>query len=208
MFSGIIEFKSKVIDLSELNGAFKVRVERPKSFEDICLGDSVAVNGVCLTVEEFDSQSLSFTIGYETLLVTHWIKEDLATTTLNLERSLKFGDRIHGHLVSGHVDAMAILESLKDEGECKILKLSFPQEYSVYIWKKGSVTLNGVSLTVNNVAENTFEVCLIPETIRQTNLCDLNIGSSVCFEIDHFARAMFQFYQAQNLNFNVKEQEL
>lgn len=190
MFTGIVEAKSKVLSVQPGEQSFKVTLARPPHFDDLHRGDSIACNGVCLTLEIFDVGNLQFTIGFETLKVTAWNMEKLLGSELNLERSLKFGDRIHGHLVSGHVDAVAEVVHREWAGECLIFNFSLPQALRKEIWKKSSVTINGVSLTVNEVGNNTFSVCLIPETLHQTQLETVQVGDGVNIETDYYMKGL------------------
>ncbi|MCB0348323.1 MAG: riboflavin synthase [Bdellovibrionales bacterium] len=193
MFSGIIEAKANIIEVQERPGVLQIRVVRPSAFEDIKVGDSISTNGVCLTVEDFSDKWLQFAIGFETLSVTGWSAEFLKGLSVNLERSLRFGDRLHGHMVSGHVEETGKVVETRWEGENLILTISFPDSLAPFIWKKGSVALQGVSLTVNTVDQNTFSVCLVPETIEITNLKNTKVGELVNLEADYFAKALHHF---------------
>lgn len=198
MFSGIVEEKSKIVRVTELIPGRLVRiwVEKPASFDDLALGDSIANDGVCLTVEAFDDQTLQFAIAAETLAVTNWRKavsdgpQSLVGRTVNLERSLRFGDRIHGHLVSGHVDAAARVVRVENFGETKIVDVEIPPALRSMVWKKGSWALNGVSLTVNSVDGGIASHGLIPETLLRSNLGSLEEGDLVNVEVDAFARSI------------------
>lgn len=192
MFTGIIEATSEIIEAQLGDDCLRIQVEKPAGFDDISVGDSIACNGVCLTVEKVKKKSLRFAIGHETLKITHWEKMDFAEKPINLERSLVYGERIHGHLVSGHVDQMVELLDMKSEGESLVLKFSLPKELAPYIWKKSSVTVNGVSLTVNNVRTEDFDVCLIPETLKKTNLSSLAVGDRVTIESDYYMKGLLQ----------------
>lgn len=200
MFSGIIEAQSKVVNSSSQPGLLRISVERPKDFSDVKTGDSVAVNGVCLTVEKLDLSKIEFALAAETLRVTGWTEASLKSSTLNLERSLKIGDRVHGHFVSGHVDAIGKVENRKETGASLELEISFPEILKPYIWKKGSWAVNGVSLTINTVEKNYASVCLIPETLERTNLAKLQTGDLVTLEIDPFARGVVHAINARNEN--------
>ena len=190
MFSGIIETTSLAQSVFAADKGIEIVLDRPSIFDDIKLGDSIATNGVCLTITSFDDSSVAFFIGAETLKVTGWTPENLITLDFNLERSLKLSDRIHGSLVSGHVDGVA--KVLKSEllGENLILDISYPVELSSFIWKKGSVVINGVSLTINELDESRLSVCLIPETLKRTNLKQLCVGDIVNLEADYIAKAI------------------
>jgi len=208
MFTGIVEATARVLKVNEGRSVVRLEIEKPASFQDVKIGDSISVNGICLTIEAFDEKRLQFALAAETLSVTGWQPEDLQSATLNLERSLKFGDRIHGHLVSGHVDAMAEITEVKPEGESLIMQIQIPKNLKSYFWPKGSLTINGVSLTINKVSQRELkpesgvpspdtliEVCLIPETLKQTNLAQLKQGDNVTIEIDTLARAMINWFE-------------
>ncbi len=190
MFTGIVEAKSEVLSVQPGDQSFKIILARPPHFDDLHRGDSIACNGVCLTLENFDNQTLQFTVGFETINVTAWNLEKLLGHEFNLERSLKFGDRIHGHLVSGHVDAVAEVVHREWVGECLIFIFSLPQALRKEIWKKSSVAINGVSLTVNEVDNDTFSVCLIPETLHQTQLETIIVGDRVNIETDYYMKGL------------------
>lgn len=194
MFSGIVECFQPVREVKDLGGSFLIKVPRPGDFDDIKIGDSIALNGVCLTVQSFDQNNIDFVIGVETLKVTGWSPEKLSTQKFNLERSLKVSDRLHGHWVLGHVDVTTKILDRQEVAGCLILKIALNKDMAPYIWQKGSVALNGVSLTINDVGPNFFEVCLIPETLKRTNLKDLNVGDLINMEWDSYARAFVRWF--------------
>lgn len=204
MFAGIVEAKARLLDFTSENQnstePTRIKIEKPIIFNDISIGDSIAVNGVCLTVEAQSDEFLQFCLGVETLRVTNWSKSTLAQNLLNLERSLKLGDRIHGHLVSGHIDSMGVISYLNDHSGCRDLQIVVGAPLLPLIWPKGSITINGVSLTVNDVNEN-FEinVTLVPETLLRTNLAQLKIGDEVAIEVDQMARGLVRILERQNL---------
>ncbi len=198
MFTGIIEDKATILQVLPKDQAIQIVVARPPEFDDLSIGDSVACNGVCLTVEAFNSETMMFTIGYETLQITHWDPQQLESRTLNLERSLKFGDRIHGHLVSGHVDTTTTLVKKQWAGECLLLDFEVPARFAKLIWEKSSVAINGVSLTVNSIQDNIFQVCLIPETLRKTNFEEINESSKVNLETDYYMKGLLKSQGAIN----------
>lgn len=187
MFTGIIESTQKIVSVQENDQSISIKVTKPDFYNDLRIGDSIATDGVCLTVEDFSSH-LVFTLGFETLKVMGWNKTSLLGRTVNLERSLRFGDRIHGHLVSGHADGTTTLVRREDAGDCLILDFKIPAGFGQYFWKKGSITINGVSLTLNEVSVDSFSVCLIPETLKKTNLSQIKIGELVSFECDYFMK--------------------
>ncbi len=190
MFSGIIEAKSKVLSAQRRSGSVVIEVEKPKEFDDLAEGQSIANDGVCLTIEVFDSKSMRFALAAETLHITGWNPELLTGYEMNLERSIRFGDRVHGHFVTGHVDARVLVDEISDEGESRWIWVRFPERLAPMIWKKGSVALNGVSLTINDVQDLRFSVCLIRETLNRTNLSKLKPGDPINLEVDTMARAI------------------
>ena len=197
MFSGIIEAKSSILMTQDLDRALRIRVQRPLTFDDIKLGDSVAVNGVCLTIEECTPELLTFTLAAETLKVLRWTQAPWTLHPVNLERSLRFGDRIHGHLVSGHVDELGEVVKAESFGDSWLLDVSFDSGKSDLIWKKGSITIQGVSLTVNEVKGSILSVCLIPETVKRTNLSEFKVHDFVNLEYDWMAKALIHSFQKQ-----------
>lgn len=190
MFSGIVESVMPILSSEKLSNAYRIKVEKPNEFDDIKLGDSIACDGVCLTVEAFDNETLTFALAAETIKVLQWTPESWLGKRLNLERSLRFGDRIHGHLVTGHVDSLGKVVRAELIGESFFLDVQVQPTILPYVWKKGSVTLNGVSLTVNELEKDIVSVCLIPETLKRTNLGDLKVGSTINVEPDYMARAI------------------
>lgn len=186
MFTGIITNIGTVRTVSHGNGA-KLTLSVPFATDDVTVGASVCCNGICLTVIGKDKESLSFETSAETLTRTTlggWQVSD----AINLERSLKAGDELGGHMVMGHVDAVAeILEISKIEGG-RAFRFALPAPIAHLVAEKGSVTLNGVSLTVNRVKENHFEVALIPHTEAVTTFKSLKAGDKVNLEADVFAR--------------------
>jgi riboflavin synthase len=190
MFSGIVESVMPIESSEELQNAYRIKIKKPSEFNDLKLGDSIACDGVCLTVEAFDDKHMTFALAAETIKVLDWNPQSWLGKKVNLERSLRFGDRIHGHLVTGHVDSLGSVTRAELIGESFFLDVKVQDTILPYVWKKGSVTLNGVSLTVNELDKNTVSVCLIPETIKRTNLGDLKPGSKINVEPDYMARAI------------------
>lgn len=190
MFSGIVEAVSEIKSSQELSNAYRIQIVKPVEFDDLRLGDSIACDGVCLTVEAFDEHSITFALAAETLRVLQWSPSAWIGKKINLERSLRFGDRIHGHLVTGHVDSLGQVVRADLQGESFFLDVKVASTVLPFVWNKGSITINGVSLTVNQVLNSVVEVCLIPETLKRTNLGSLKPGSLVNIEPDYMARAL------------------
>ena len=189
MFTGLIEQISKVdkIIISS-NGA---KIFFSTNFDDIKIGDSIAVNGVCLTVTENKSGNICADIMKETLNLTN-LKNLQNGNIINLERAMNMNSRFNGHIVSGHIDTTAKVKNITQDGFAK--RIEFECNTDLII-KKGSIAINGVSLTVVNVLENSFEVSLIPETIKNTNLSDLKVGDIVNIEYDQIAKYIQKFTQ-------------
>ena len=195
MFSGIVEETGVVVELQKERVPYRLRVKSGLNLRDTKVGCSISVEGVCLTVVAKKKQELSFDLAPETIR-----RSTLGGLKpgdgVNLERSLKLGDRIHGHFVFGHVDGVARLLSRVNEGEDAI-KLTFrmPNELRRYLAPKGSVSLAGVSLTLGPVTDSTLCVYIIPHTLKVTSLGRLQPGEKVNIEIDMLAR-----YTAEQVN--------
>jgi riboflavin synthase len=187
MFSGLIEATAKVLQILQEPGGIRLAVARPSQFADIALGDSIALQGCCLTVVAFDEQSMSFQAGEETLSRTA-LGELQPGDSLNCERSLKLGDRLGGHLVSGHVDGRGQVIERRDTAEWTDLVVQASPHLMRQMVSKGSITMEGVSLTVVDVTPTTFSVALIPHTLTHTTLGDLQVGSGVNLETDLLAK--------------------
>ncbi len=213
MFSGIVESKAAIVRAEEISRdrLTRIWVAKPSSFQDLSIGDSIVTEGVCLTVEAFDAATIQFALAAETLAITNWRTSASTSTSgvaglvgrvVNLERSLRMGDRVHGHFVAGHVDAAVRVTRIQEEGEMRIVDVEIPKELRSMVWKKGSWALNGVSLTVNSVEGGVASHCLIPETLARTNLGGVKVGDLVNIEVDTFARAL-----AQSVETYLKEKE-
>lgn len=198
MFSGIVEAVMPIESSEELQNAYRIKIKKPSDFNDIKLGDSIACDGVCLTVEAYDDQHMTFALAAETIKILNWNPASWIGKQVNLERSLRFGDRIHGHLVTGHVDSLGTVRRAELEGESFFLDVEVADTILPYVWKKGSITLNGVSLTVNELAGSQVSVCLIPETLKRTNLGNLKPGSVINVEPDYMARAIQRSLEVRN----------
>ena len=148
----------------------------------------------------FDSTKMQFSLGQETLQVLQWKQQDWKNRKINVERSLKLSDRIHGHLVTGHVEALGKVLRSDQVGENWFLDVEVPTNLLPLIWKKGSITLHGVSLTVNTLEKNILQVCLIPETQKRTNLIELKKDDFIHLESDYMAKAFYRFYELQGKN--------
>ena len=196
MFTGLVEATGKLLSMRSLHGGVVVELSAPFAGE-LAIGDSVAVDGVCLTAETFTDDRFTVTAGRETLALTT-LGELSVGDRVNLERALAVGDRLGGHLVSGHVDGLARVEELEQQGESLVVWLSVPRELARYIATKGSVTLDGVSLTVNEVDDLRFRVNLIPHTAEVTTLGSWRAGGAVNVEVDVLARYVERLLHADS----------
>lgn len=187
MFSGIIAAVGRIEHLQPLEDGVRLTVDTGTlDLSDVVIGDSIANSGVCLTVIAREGQQVKFDVSRETLNCT--VGLDCAGAEVNLEKALRLADRLGGHLVTGHVDGVGEVVRFAAVGESHELVIRAPAAIAGYIAKKGSITVNGVSLTVNRVDGRDFSINLIPHTVAVTNLKHLAPGSQVNLEIDLIAR--------------------
>ena len=191
MFTGIIEAVGEIKHITPLEAGICLNIW-PGMLDlcDVKIGDSIAVNGVCLTVTTLANGRFSVDVSRETLSCTEGL--DKQDGRVNLEQAMRLSDRIGGHLVSGHVDGIGEVVKFEPIGESYLLVIKVPGSLSKYIVKKGSITVNGVSLTVNETVGNEFEVNLIRHTLAMTTLNDLKTGAKVNLEVDMLARYVEQ----------------
>ena len=188
MFTGIVETIGVVKSTQRVAGDVRIIVSAP-GFEqrDVSLGDSIAINGVCLTVVEYKTPDFAFDVSLESInhsLIGDWT----VGSRVNLEMALLPTTRLGGHLVSGHVDGLAQLISLSEEARSWRMMFEAPETLKKYIAKKGSITINGISLTVNSVDDRRFDINVIPHTFEVTTLGDISVGDKVHIEVDLIAR--------------------
>jgi len=188
MFTGIIQAQGNIQEIRISNkGAVFVLNSNSLDLSDVSIGDSIAVNGVCLSVIQLDNNSFSADVSQETFNCSTFSQLEKGQS-INLEKSLRLDQGINGHLVSGHVDGVGEVISLHKEGECTRLKIKVKNDLTKYIAKKGSICINGVSLTVNSVDADIIDVNIVPHTLLATTLGELIEKSRVNIEIDIIAR--------------------
>lgn len=187
MFTGIIEEVGRVISFSQAADAWKLHLNAEKTPRGVTIGDSVAVNGCCLTVTAFDSSNLHFDVLEETRRLTNFDQLS-AGSLVNLELSLRHDGRIGGHFVSGHIDVSGRIDRFEARGNDHYLRVHAPNGFARYLVYKGSVAIDGISLTVAEVEGDFFAVWLIPHTLAVTNLSGKKIGDRVNLEFDLLAK--------------------
>jgi riboflavin synthase len=186
MFTGIVEATGAVREMIRgQRGASMVIDAGSLDLSDVRVGDSIAVDGCCLTVVGLEPAAFRVDVSKETLECTSGFE---AGALVNLEKALRLSDRLGGHLVSGHVDGRGEVARMDQVGESWLLEVRIPAELAKYVARKGSITVNGVSLTVNRVEADRFEVNLIPHTLQMTNLGSVRPGAQVNVEVDLLAR--------------------
>ena len=183
MFTGIIENKGKVLRVEYRGQEKRLTIEIPTDLTDLKLGDSININGVCLTVVEKKGQTIVLDLSSETLgkTILGELKEG---DNVNLERALRLADRLGGHIVTGHIDGIGVIEEKRKERDFFSVKVRIPQRLSKYVVQKGSIAIDGISLTVNDCLGDEIQLTLIPYTLERTTLIDKREGDRVNVETD------------------------
>jgi riboflavin synthase len=196
MFTGIVQSVGTIESVTPLESGVRLAIEAGGlDLTDVGLGDSICVQGACLTVVAVAGRRLSFDVSRETLDCTAGLARP---GNVNLEKSLALGDKLGGYLVTGHVDGVGEVLAFDAAGESRLLRVRAPRELARYIARKGSVTIDGVSLTVNRVENAEFEVNLIPHTLEVTTLKRLAPGARVNLEVDLLARYLERLLVARS----------
>lgn len=195
MFTGLVEEIGVIRKRTSLRGGLRFEVEASKVLEDLKVGDSISVNGACQTVEETSGERFSFFSIPETLERTNLRSLGLGQK-VNLERPLKPSDRLGGHLVSGHVDCVGGIVKRKEQKGNVTFEVAYPREYDRYLVPKGSIAVEGISLTVVETGSGRFSVAVIPHTLKNTNLGERRAGDEVNLEFDQIAKYIDK--QSQN----------
>lgn len=198
MFTGIIEATGSISQMTPKGGDVQVRVNSGKlDLADVALGDSIATNGVCLTVVELFADGYAADVSNETIKHTGFANYK-AGQKVNLEKAMLPTTRFGGHMVSGHVDTVSHITAIYDNGRAKDIWVELPNDVKKYIVKKGSISIDGISLTVNDVNESQFKLTIVPHTSGQTTLDTLSVGDRVNVEIDLIARYVEQLIGAKD----------
>jgi riboflavin synthase len=183
MFTGIVEEKGKVMRVEPRGQGKRLTLALPHRLTDIQLGDSINVNGACLTVVEMSSPAIGVDLSTETLQKTT-LSDVKEGDSVNLERALRFSDRLGGHIVTGHIDGVGTIVELRKERDFLHLKIRVPPSVSKYVVQKGSIAVDGTSLTVNECRGDVIQLTLIPYTLEKTILIDKRVGDRVNVETD------------------------
>jgi len=191
MFSGIIEEKGMIVGKKISGQVATVSIRGEKIFEDLSPGDSISVDGVCLTVEKIHFPVFSVTVSSETMRLTT-LGSILPGTQVNLERALKYGDRVGGHLLSGHIDFKTKISGKTDAGKSTVLKIKIPPDYRKFFVPKCSVGIDGISLTVADIKGDEILIWLIPYTIENTTMSNKKTGDYVNVEIDIVVKSIIE----------------
>lgn len=193
MFTGIIEETGRVLEFSEQKAAYRLRLAANKVLQGLEMGDSIAVNGCCLTAIDFDGQSVAFDLLHESVRLTSF-QTIQPGDPVNLETSLRFNGKIGGHFVTGHIDATGKVTHAERRGKDLYLRIEPPEGVLKYLVYKGSIAIDGVSLTVAEVDDTGFAVWLIPHTLEVTNLDAKHPGSLVNLEFDLLAKTLERLF--------------
>ena len=196
MFTGIVEEIGKINQvLRRSSQVVQLEVTAKKVIQDAKIGDSISVNGVCLTITDLNLNSFQVDVSPETLRLTNLASLSIEGQ-VNLERPLRLSDRLGGHLVQGHIDDTGGVSGWKDEGSASIMQVDVSPKISRYLVYKGSVTLDGVSLTISKWEETSFEVTLIPHTKKVTTLGQVGVGDRINIEVDLIGRYVERFFSS------------
>lgn len=183
MFTGIVEETGRVVAFEPRAEAWSLTIAARTALVDLAPGDSIAVNGCCLTATQWDTATLRFDVLEETRRLTNFSTLK-AGARVNLERSLRFGGKVGGHFVTGHIDTQGQIAAFEPRGKDFYVRVTIPEKFSRYIVHKGSIALDGISLTIAEVDQTSFAVWIIPHTRAVTNLLEKQVGDPVNLEFD------------------------
>lgn len=197
MFTGLVEEKGRVVTFEPAAEGWRLVIAAEFVSGDAALGDSIAVNGCCLTLARQEGTRLSFDVLEETRRLTNFAALRPGAA-VNLERSLRFGGKIGGHFVTGHIDTMGTVDVFEPRGKDHYLRIRMPADFGRHLVRKGSIAVDGISLTVAEVAGDAFAVWIIPHTLTVTNLAEKKVEESVNLEFDLLGKHVEKLLQAQN----------
>ena len=198
MFTGLIEDLGEIVQIGKKGNSFQITVTSGLDLDSKDIGASIAVDGVCLTVVEIDKKRFTVDVSPETLERTT-LKEKKRGDFVNLERALRISDRLGGHLVSGHIDGVGTIKSIDKKENSLVFLIDVPKEISRYLIEKGSVGLDGISLTVNEVKNSAFSVNVIPHTAQATTIGRRKVGDKVNIETDLIGKYVEKFLKESGL---------
>ncbi|MBW2739946.1 MAG: riboflavin synthase [Deltaproteobacteria bacterium] len=206
MFTGIIEGLGTITKIRPSGQGKRFTIEADYPLDQTKTGDSIAVSGACLTAVVIEGKSFEVDVSPETLSKTTFGRARIGDR-VNLERALRFSDRIDGHLVSGHIDGTGSVKSIKTSGNAIIFTFEVPESLSYYMIRKGSVAINGISLTINDCDKISFEVSIIPHTAKLTNMGLKKIGDHVNIETDMIGKYVERFVKEKNNDYDDNKKE-
>lgn len=192
MFTGLIEEKGTVAGIKPGGKSIRLTVKAPGIAPDVIEGESIAISGVCLTVVSVSPPIIEFDAVRETIDRTTLGRLKLGDS-VNLERALKLGDRLDGHMVQGHVDGIGVIREIRSSGDDTVIRISAEPDVMTYIVRKGSITVDGISLTIADTASDWFSIAIIPHTLKNTTLNEKNAGSTVNLETDIIGRYVYKY---------------
>jgi riboflavin synthase len=197
MFTGLIEGLGEIKSIKRLAKGIFLDISTNFSIDNPQKGESIAVNGICLTATEINEKGFAVDVSPETLNRSS-LQKIKTSDTVNLERALRATDRLGGHIVSGHIDCAGDIKNIRNLGDFTIFDFAMPNEYAKYVVEKGSVCIDGISLTVNSCADTSFSVSIIPHTIKMTNLQFKKIGDIVNLEFDIIGKYVEKLMSRKN----------
>jgi len=192
MFNGIIKNTGTITKVYKKGNNSVIEVSSKIKFNELDIGSSISCSGACLTIEKCDKNLVQFYVSKETLNKTVF-KSVKKGNIINLEKPLKYGDRISGHFVQGHVDTTCVVNKIHLIGKSWLISFNFPQKYKKYLIQKGSISINGISLTIAKIYKNKFEISVIPQTLKLTNLIHLKVKDLVNVEFDVLGKYIKSF---------------
>ena len=194
MFNGIITHTGKIKKIYKKNNNCILEIKSKMKFKRSEIGSSISCSGVCLTLEKYSNNVSKYYLSKETIIRTNF-KSSKIGNVINLEKSMKLGNRISGHFVQGHVDITSKVVKIAHIGKSWLIDFKILNKYKKYLVKKGSITINGVSLTVVKILKNSFQISIVPHTLKQTNLIMLKVNDLVNIEFDVLGKYIKNFLQ-------------